>query len=100
RLHRLVFLAVHASRFPFHSGSRSGMTAPKSDLPIPEPAPSSGSDLTLIRRYRIGDESAATSLYLRYAKRLRSLAKEYCTGPIARRIDADDVVQSVFRTFF
>lgn len=70
------------------------------ELPKPDPAPSSGSDRTLIRRYLIGDEAAATSLYLRYARRLRALAREYCTGPYARRFDADDIVQSVFRTFF
>jgi RNA polymerase sigma-70 factor (ECF subfamily) len=65
-------------------------------------APQSGSssDRTLIRRYRIGDERAATSLYLRYAHRLRALAHDYCTGAYARRFDADDIVQSVFRTFF
>lgn len=68
---------------------------------VPAKAPSSsGSDQTLIRRYRSGDEAAATSLYLRYASRLRALARDYCTGTYARRFDADDIVQSVFRTFF
>src|SRR5207248_5656330 len=42
----------------------------------------------------------ATSLYLRYAARLRALAREYCAPPYAGRFDADDVVQSVFRAFF
>jgi RNA polymerase sigma-70 factor (ECF subfamily) len=70
------------------------------ELPKPAAAPSSGSDRTLIRRYLVGDEAAATSLYLRYARRLRALARDYCTGPYARRFDADDIVQSVFRTFF
>jgi RNA polymerase sigma-70 factor (ECF subfamily) len=70
------------------------------ELPSPPVAPSSGSDQTLIRRYRSGDEAAATSLYLRYAHRLRALARDYCTGNYARRFDADDIVQSVFRTFF
>ncbi|HEY3788963.1 MAG TPA: sigma-70 family RNA polymerase sigma factor [Urbifossiella sp.] len=73
---------------------------PEIDLPVPVKEPSSGSDETLIRRYRGGDDAAATSLFLRYAHRLRALAKEYCTGPYARRFDADDIVQSVFRTFF
>jgi RNA polymerase sigma-70 factor, ECF subfamily len=66
----------------------------------PAPGSSSGSDRSLIRRYRGGDDSAATQLFLRYANRLRALASEYCTGGYARRFDADDIVQSVFRTFF
>ncbi|MDB5305935.1 MAG: sigma-70 family polymerase sigma factor [Gemmataceae bacterium] len=69
-------------------------------LPLPASAPSSGTDETLIRRYRSGDEAAATSLYLRYAYRLRALAREYCAGPYARRFDADDIVQAAFQTFF
>jgi RNA polymerase sigma-70 factor (ECF subfamily) len=58
------------------------------------------SDKSLLRRYRSGDENAATSLYRRYAARLRALAREYCPPHYAGRFDADDVVQSVFRTFF
>jgi RNA polymerase sigma-70 factor (ECF subfamily) len=57
-------------------------------------------DGSLLRRIRDGEESAATCLFLRYAPRLRALAERYCTGPYAGRFDADDVVQSVFGTFF
>ena len=46
------------------------------------------------------DDAAATDLYLRYAPRLRALARQYCGPDFAGRFDADDVVQSVFRTFF
>jgi len=59
-----------------------------------------GSDESLLRRYQSGDENAATNLYLRYAQRLRALARQYCTPNFAPRFDADDVVQSVFRAFF
>ena len=59
-----------------------------------------GTDARLLRRYREGDETAATDLYLRYAPRLRALARQYCTPPYAGRFDADDVIQSVFRIFF
>lgn len=59
-----------------------------------------GTDARLLRRYREGDEAAATDLYLRYAPRLRALARQYCTPPYAGRFDADDVIQSVFRIFF
>jgi RNA polymerase sigma-70 factor (ECF subfamily) len=58
------------------------------------------SDGSLLRRYQEGEEAAATALYLRYAARLRALAREYCAPSFGGRFDADDVVQSVFRTFF
>ena len=65
----------------------------------PEPAAASA-DASLLHRYRSGDDTAATDLYLRYAPRLRALARQYCTPHFAGRFDADDVIQSVFRAFF
>lgn len=62
--------------------------------------PETGSDGSLLRRYRTGDEAAATALYLRYATRLRALARRYCAPKFAGRFDADDVIQSVFRVLF
>jgi len=53
-----------------------------------------------MRRYRDGEEEAATALYLRYARRLRTLAARRTGTAFAGRFDADDVVQSVFRAFF
>src|SRR3954470_24029280 len=67
------------------------MTAPDA------PAPSDGS---LLRRLRVGSEDAATALYLRYASRLRHLTAANTSPQLARRVDADDIVQSVFRAFF
>jgi RNA polymerase sigma-70 factor (ECF subfamily) len=74
---------------------------------LPECPPTAGTpsvarltDQTLLRRYQAGDESAATNLYLRYAPRLRALARHYCARDFAGRFDPDDVVQSVFRAFF
>jgi len=58
------------------------------------------SDSSLLRRYQTGEDPAATALYLRYAARLRALAREYCAPSFAGRFDADDVVQSVFGAFF
>jgi RNA polymerase sigma factor (sigma-70 family) len=58
------------------------------------------SDQTLLQRFRRGDSDAATALYLRYAKRLRALAQKQTAGNLAERMDPDDVVQTVFRTFF
>jgi RNA polymerase sigma-70 factor (ECF subfamily) len=58
------------------------------------------SDRSLLRRFRCGQPDAATELYLRYAERLRSLAVGQCAPDLAPRMDPDDIVQSVFRTFF
>jgi RNA polymerase sigma-70 factor (ECF subfamily) len=58
------------------------------------------SDGSLLRRFREGDQDAATQIYLRYARRLRALARANCSAALASRLDADDIVQSVFRTFF
>jgi RNA polymerase sigma-70 factor (ECF subfamily) len=58
------------------------------------------SDRSLLRRYRLGQEDAATQLYVRYAERLRALAAAQCSSALARRVEPDDIVQSVFRTFF
>jgi RNA polymerase sigma-70 factor (ECF subfamily) len=58
------------------------------------------SDRDLLHRYRGGNEDAATELYFRYANRLKALARAKCGSSLARCIDVDDIVQSVFRTFF
>jgi RNA polymerase sigma-70 factor (ECF subfamily) len=64
------------------------------------PARAALSDRSLLRRFRGGEADAATELYLRYAGRLRALATGECAADLAPRVDADDIVQSVFRTFF
>jgi RNA polymerase sigma-70 factor (ECF subfamily) len=53
-----------------------------------------------LRRFRGGQPDAATELYLRYAERLRALAAGQVAPDLAPRLDPDDIVQSVFRTFF
>ena len=58
------------------------------------------SDATLLSRFRRGEEDAATALYLRYARRLARLAERQTGSQLATRFDPEDVVQSVFRTFF
>lgn len=57
-------------------------------------------DQSLLRRFRRGDQDGATQLYLRYAPRVRALVKAKSSPDLARRLDADDIVQSVFRSFF
>ena len=54
----------------------------------------------LLQRCQAGDGTAAGELYRRYAPRLVRLAEGQLTGRVRRREDADDVIQSVFRTFF
>lgn len=58
------------------------------------------SDRSLLRRFRTGSEGAATEIYLRYATRLQALASSRLSEDLATRVDAEDIVQSVFRTFF
>lgn len=47
-----------------------------------------------------GDEDAAWQLYERYVKRLVGLARSRISGKLNARVDAEDVVQSVYRSFF
>jgi RNA polymerase sigma factor (sigma-70 family) len=68
--------------------------------PSAAPASSAPSDRSLLRRFRGGQPDAATALYLRYAERLRALASGQVAPDLAPRLDSDDIVQSVFRTFF
>src|SRR3954451_19387507 len=58
------------------------------------------SDGSLLRLYRHGDQDAAKLLYLRYAGRLRALARARTSSDLAGRVDDDDIVQSVFGSFF
>lgn len=57
-------------------------------------------DASLLGRFRRGEGDAATELYLRYARRLRAVAEAQTAPDLRRRLDPDDIVQSVFRTFF
>lgn len=57
-------------------------------------------DRTLIRWSLEGDQDAATQLYLRYARRLNSLVESQCSTELAHRAGVDDIVQSIFGSFF
>jgi RNA polymerase sigma-70 factor (ECF subfamily) len=54
----------------------------------------------LVEKYRRGDQNAAAMLFARYVGRLTSLAQSRLSSKLARRIDAEDVVQSAYRSFF
>jgi RNA polymerase sigma-70 factor (ECF subfamily) len=58
------------------------------------------SDHSLMRRFRLGSEDAATQIYLRYAHRLRALTRVHSSPDLARYVDAEEMVQSVFGSFF
>jgi RNA polymerase sigma-70 factor (ECF subfamily) len=69
-----------------------------SESPDPDEGPAS--DRSLLRRFRGGHPDAATELYLRYVGRLQALATSQSSPDLARRVDPEEIVQSVFRTFF
>jgi RNA polymerase sigma-70 factor (ECF subfamily) len=57
-------------------------------------------DQSLLDLWRAGNQEAARALFERYADRLVALARKHINQSLARRVDAEDIVQSVFRTFF
>lgn len=54
----------------------------------------------LLDAYRAGSESAAGEMFDRYVERLTQLARTRLSAKLSRRVDADDVVQSAYRSFF
>jgi RNA polymerase sigma-70 factor, ECF subfamily len=77
---------------------------PMSDRQLPEnisQAPAAEtSDGSLVARSRLGDQDAATQLYLRYGGRLTSLVKKQRSTDLACYAGVEDIVQTVFVTFF
>jgi RNA polymerase sigma-70 factor, ECF subfamily len=65
-----------------------------------EPENPGRTDQSLLRRFRSGEQDAAAALYARYVQKVQQVAKNLTSPALAPRLDADDVVQSVFRTFF
>jgi RNA polymerase sigma-70 factor (ECF subfamily) len=62
--------------------------------------PESPAEDVLLKLWRAGDEDAARQLFDRYVAQLVALARRRIGQRIASRVDAEDIVQSVFRTFF
>jgi RNA polymerase sigma-70 factor (ECF subfamily) len=58
------------------------------------------SDSSLLRRLRRGEDDAATALYLRYAHRLLALTRKQSSTELQRQAEPEDIVQSVFLSFF
>jgi RNA polymerase sigma-70 factor (ECF subfamily) len=57
-------------------------------------------DEELIKKCRSGDQEAARLLFELYAERLMTLAKWRVGARLTSRVDPEDILQSVFGTFF
>jgi RNA polymerase sigma factor (sigma-70 family) len=63
--------------------------------------PSAGwTSLVLLEQYRAGDDRAADALFTRYFERLTALARSRLAPRLACRTDPEDIVLSVYRSFF
>jgi RNA polymerase sigma-70 factor (ECF subfamily) len=56
--------------------------------------------INLMARWQQGDQQAADALFVRYATRLIGLARSRLSSRLAQRVDPEDVVQSVYQSFF
>jgi RNA polymerase sigma-70 factor, ECF subfamily len=69
-------------------------------LPMTDDADTDATDVDLLGRFRAGDRDAALHLYYRYADRLFRIAIKNTSSELSTHFDPEDIVQSVFRTFF
>lgn len=58
------------------------------------------SDSSLFRQAQVGNQEAATRLYYRYAQRIRRLFQSKTSADVKATLDSEDIVQSVFASFF
>lgn len=71
------------------------------DEPSRSPQSNSLSEsVLLLERFQSGDDAAATELFERFSQRLASLVQSRLSRKLARRLDAEDVVSSAYRSFF
>jgi RNA polymerase sigma factor (sigma-70 family) len=54
----------------------------------------------LLARVRLGDADATEAIFHRYVNRLVAFARTRLSAKLAQRVDPEDVVQSVYRSFF
>src|SRR5580693_7271824 len=62
--------------------------------------PAEWTSLVLLERFRDGDDQAAEALFSRYFERLTLLARSRLSPRLASRTDPEDIVMSVYRSFF
>jgi RNA polymerase sigma factor (sigma-70 family) len=55
--------------------------------------------IELLARWRAGDARAADELFSRYTSQLIALARRRLSAQVARRVDAEDIVQSAYCCF-
>ena len=60
----------------------------------------SETSVELLNRWKAGDETAATLMFERYLSRLCALARSRLSQKMRRRVEPEDIVQSVYRSFF
>lgn len=56
--------------------------------------------IKLVGRWQSGDQQAAAELFQRYASRLIALAQQRLSAKLSSRVDPEDVIQSVYCSFF
>lgn len=56
--------------------------------------------IRLLKDFEQGDDEAAEKIFARYVERLVGLAHGRMSEKLGRRLDPEDVVQSVYRSFF
>jgi RNA polymerase sigma-70 factor (ECF subfamily) len=54
----------------------------------------------LMARLRAGEDAAAAEVFRRYAARLHGLARRHLDTVLRQKVDAEDVVQSAYKSFF
>jgi RNA polymerase sigma-70 factor (ECF subfamily) len=59
-----------------------------------------GSFDNVMARLRAGDPAAAATLFHRFAGRLIALARSRLDGRLRQKVDPEDVLQSVYKSFF
>jgi len=57
-------------------------------------------DRDLVKQYLGGDDEAARTIFDKYCERLLQMARKRIGQRLNSRLDAEDVLQSAFRTFF
>lgn len=94
-------MADHDAPFDSYSGGDAPKEKIVGEPSLPKvPDGSAASDHSLLQRYRDGNEDGASQLFARYFQRLRAFVQARCSPQLAARVDADDIVQSAFRSFF
>ena len=88
-----IFRKVSAERLPYHDTESLSLASK-----VSMQADSSFADL--MARLHRGDQSTAADIFDRYSSRLVRLAAPRLVGMIRQKVDAEDLVQSAFKSFF